>query len=322
VISSQGAFGMDLEIGLTTKIDGLSLEEIVFRGDCAPDDRAAFEDLRGLLEALLMAHDPDAVLLNLMGVDRFLADDLHELARITHGADRPRGPRLCSVAVRMSWTLVSADGTPVHRFDAPGVAMCALERDAALAVLKVYVDDKAAEPPGQWPVYFPDGALAEPPLEYNFRARWFSKHLWRMGEPSLSDLSRDPACHAYRFLLLPAFDRPICVRLDIGPAATGLLTYKELSGQGGNFPGRLIIDRSSVLPSREVRTFLGRLEKADFWRAEFIEERGLDGAEWILEGARDGRYRVAHLWSPTEGAFREAALFLIELSGVPVGKIY
>jgi len=313
---------MDIEIGLTTKIDGLSLEEIVFRGGCAPGDRAAFEDLRGLFEDLLKAHDPDAVLLNLMAVDRFQADDLHEFVRITHRADRPRGPRLCSVAVRMSWTLVSADGTPVHSFDAPGVVMCAPERDAALAVLKVYVDDKAAEPPGQRPLYFPDGALAEPPLERDFRAKWFSKHLWRMGEPSLSDLRRDPACHAYRFLLLPAFNRPICVRLDIGPAGTGLLTYKELSGSGGRFPGRLVIDRSSVLPSREVRDFLGRLEKADFWRAEFSGERGLDGAEWILEGAKDGRYRVANLWSPKKGAFREAALSLIELSGKSLGKIY
>ena len=322
MIGGLAAFSVDLEIGLTTKIEGLSLEEIVFRGDCAPGDRAAFEDLRGLFEDLLKAHDPDAVLLNLMAVDRFQADDLHELARITHGADRPRGPRLSSVAVRTSWTLVSADGTPVHSFDAPGVVMCAPERDAALAVLKVYVDDKAAEPPGQRPVYFPDGALVEPPLERDFRAKWFSKHLWRMGESSLSDLSRDLACHAYRFLLLPAFNRPICVRLDIGPAGTGLLTYKELSGSGGRFPGRLVIDGSSVLPSREVRDFLGRLEKADFWHAEFIEERGLDGAEWILEGARDGRYRVAHLWSPKKGAFRETALFLIELSGKSVGKIY
>jgi hypothetical protein len=48
------------------------------------------------------------------------------------------------------------------------------------------------------------------------------------------------------------------------------------------------------------------------------EERIRDGAEWILEGARDGRYHVVARLSPQDGTYREACLYLLNLSKIEV----
>lgn len=316
---------MDLEIGLRTRIDGLSLEEVVFRGEYARDDRAAFTESCGLLGDLLRLHDPDAVLLNLLGVDRIQGDDLRELAEVAIGASRPRGSRLCAIAVRTNWTIVSSSGAIVHDPKMPGLLSCGGDRGYILNGLKERLADRAAEPPGTMPVYFPDGSLDANPWHHEHRARWFSKHLWRMREPSFFDLSRDPGYHGYRFLWLRSFDAPVCVRIEIGADGSGSLASKMTSGQGGYLPGRLVVDKTRRLPSEAGKVFLEHLEKLDFWRAEIVcdaSTAGLDGAEWILEGAKGGSYHVADQWCPQAGAFRVAALFLVGLSELSVGKIY
>ena len=52
------------------------------------------------------------------------------------------------------------------------------------------------------------------------------------------------------------------------------------------------------------------------------ETLGLDGARWILEGLKKGRYHVVERWSPEGGKFREAAECLIGLSKLDIEKIY
>jgi hypothetical protein len=65
------------------------------------------------------------------------------------------------------------------------------------------------------------------------------------------------------------------------------------------------------------------LEKADFWNMTPNElPRGLDGANWIIEGAKKGKYHIVDRWSPEDGPFREAALYLINLSKLKIDKIY
>jgi hypothetical protein len=63
-----------------------------------------------------------------------------------------------------------------------------------------------------------------------------------------------------------------------------------------------------------VTDFLHLLDKANFWDLPVRDKRyGLDGADFILEGVKDGKYQVVKRWSPEEGAYLEAALFLLDL---------
>jgi hypothetical protein len=62
------------------------------------------------------------------------------------------------------------------------------------------------------------------------------------------------------------------------------------------------------------------LNKAQFWTAPTEQEAdgvGCDGAQWIMEGVKTSQYHVVDRWSPKEGPYRKAALFLaINLGGL------
>ena len=59
---------------------------------------------------------------------------------------------------------------------------------------------------------------------------------------------------------------------------------------------------------------------AEFWRmGPASDERGNDGAEWVLEGRRGGAYKVVNRWS-ADGAFREAGLAIVRASGLAVSE--
>jgi hypothetical protein len=66
-----------------------------------------------------------------------------------------------------------------------------------------------------------------------------------------------------------------------------------------------------------VADFLHLLDKANFWHLPVRDERkGLDGSIVIIEGVKDGKYQVVKRWSPEEGAYWEAAHFLVELANL------
>jgi hypothetical protein len=81
-------------------------------------------------------------------------------------------------------------------------------------------------------------------------------------------------------------------------------------------------DTVPVTPE-EIARFSTALAKADFWNMQPDEpSRGLDGAEWILEGVRDGKYHMVVRWCPaTESnspqalAFADAARLVLEFAG-------
>ena len=41
------------------------------------------------------------------------------------------------------------------------------------------------------------------------------------------------------------------------------------------------------------------------------QDRGVDGAQWIIEGVRNGTYHVVDRWSPREGQVRALGLFMV-----------
>ena len=45
-----------------------------------------------------------------------------------------------------------------------------------------------------------------------------------------------------------------------------------------------------------------------------------DGAQWVLEGTRNGRYHVVDRWSPTGTEYEQLCKFLMELSPVKLDQ--
>jgi hypothetical protein len=169
--------------------------------------------------------------------------------------------------------------------------------------------------------YFPVGALdpARPKID-GFLRDWYSKYLRAMLEPSLSCGAR-PEGFAYRFLWLRSFHHPVAMRVEKnGSSAT--LNAVELDGTGGNAPGGIVKSVQRELSAAEQSEFLAKLSQVDFWRLRKNEDRfGLDGAQWILEGAEDGQYRVVERWSPASGPYHDVCVLLLKFAGIKIAPL-
>jgi hypothetical protein len=166
--------------------------------------------------------------------------------------------------------------------------------------------------------YFPEGALdpSRPKID-GFLRNWYSKYLRAMLEPSLSCGAR-PDGFAYRFLWLRSFHHPIAVRLEKNGSSV-TLNAVELDGTGGNAPGGIVKSVQRELSAAEHSEFLDKLNRVDFWRLGKNESRfGVDGAQWILEGAENGQYRVVERWSPESGPYHDVCVLLLRLTGVTI----
>jgi hypothetical protein len=146
----------------------------------------------------------------------------------------------------------------------------------------------------------------------DFPANWYAKHLGALKETSLWESSKTKKTQSYRFLWLRTFHHPIAIRVDVNVDGTSLLTTKMTSGAGGYNPGRLIKNDTLTLTRQQTNSFLEQIEARSFWRLPSVrEDRGVDGAQWIMEGIRDGAYHIVDRWSPTDGEIRALGLFMV-----------
>lgn len=164
--------------------------------------------------------------------------------------------------------------------------------------------------------YFPPSAFSPSVVA------WYSDYLTAFGEPSLI-APLDNESETYRLLWLRSFHHPILVRIQLKGTSVHFVT-KELNGRGGYETGELIVNRETALSAREWTAFLTLLDQASFWQMPTTEERGFgaDGAQWVLEGVKDGSYHVVDRWSEGAEPFRKACLYLLELSGLKPAPIY
>jgi hypothetical protein len=78
----------------------------------------------------------------------------------------------------------------------------------------------------------------------------------------------------------------------------------------------IIYSRKIMLTIGEWNDFENLISKSKFWDIPVTsEERGFDGAEWIIEARFQNKYRFVNRWSPRD-TFKELGLFLIKLSGL------
>ena len=161
--------------------------------------------------------------------------------------------------------------------------------------------------------FFPPKVLAQDQPGNQFRNNWYSKHLRAMKEESLYS-SGDEWVESYRFLWLRSFHQPVAVRIwKCG--STQFLSLKVMDGAGGYEPGKLILERSRELTPDEWSEFLRYLDDSCYWQLPTRDDNiGFDGAQWIFEGVKGGRYHVVDRWTPQTGSYRELCLYALKLS--------
>jgi hypothetical protein len=62
---------------------------------------------------------------------------------------------------------------------------------------------------------------------------------------------------------------------------------------------------------------------ANFWSLDRFSEQpaGLDGAQWSIEGRREGIYHAVHRWSPSDSV-RELGEVFVGLAGAPLATVH
>jgi hypothetical protein len=124
----------------------------------------------------------------------------------------------------------------------------------------------------------------------------------------------------YRFVWLPTFHPAIAVAIS---DSTGKwwLHATRLNGAGGYAPGEVSADTSFALPATDAAVLARLIETSHFF-SEATEqpnsEIGLDGAQWILEWWKDGRYLAVDRWTPRADGryarFRDVGVWLLRRS--------
>lgn len=156
-----------------------------------------------------------------------------------------------------------------------------------------------------------------------FVSAWYGKHLEAMHEPSLwAATARGQT--VYRFLWLRTFDKPIAVRVSlVGDHAH--LVATRLSGAGGYAPGTIETQRERDLPLSDIAKVEAALDAAQFDKLPPRTLGSLDGAQWIIERAKNGTYRIVDHWSPEpDDPFTRACNLFLDLAGrdLVVGQVY
>jgi hypothetical protein len=144
----------------------------------------------------------------------------------------------------------------------------------------------------------------------DFPPNWYEGDLKALHEPSLWEASKTQKAQSFRFVLLRSFYHPIAIRINVRPDGTSSLIRKMTSGVTGE-PGRLIQSRTVALNREQTGRFLEMVEQNNFWKLPpTLDDRGVDGAQWIVEGVRDGVYHVVDRWSPKDDEIHALGLYM------------
>jgi len=85
------------------------------------------------------------------------------------------------------------------------------------------------------------------------------------------------------------------------------------------------MNKTHALTKEQTNWALDRINEVGFWgppsyekpkegvgpNGENTVEIGLDGAQWILEGVKNGKYQVTDRWSPEVGPIRNLGIMML-----------
>jgi hypothetical protein len=83
----------------------------------------------------------------------------------------------------------------------------------------------------------------------------------------------------------------------------------------------LVQNDTSALTKEQTDWFLGKIQENKFWELAPLDKSrlGADGAQWIIEGVKNGNYRIVDRWSPDDGPVRVTGLLMLkELAKVKI----
>jgi hypothetical protein len=131
----------------------------------------------------------------------------------------------------------------------------------------------------------------------------------------------------YRFVWLRSHNNPIVVTLikDSGKAQVDAV---RLDGGSNGKPGEVMETRMSLISLQEFKRFKLYIDGMDFWNMkpmsdENSAEAGGDDSRWVLEGVTNDKAHSIDRGSGIYGNFRDAALFLVDKSGIKInGEAY
>lgn len=143
------------------------------------------------------------------------------------------------------------------------------------------------------------------------------------GEQSIYAEKENKDIQVYRFTWLRTFHFPILIKLKVNKAnSLGTLHIKELDGASGYDYGKIRKDYKKEVSKENVDKLLQLLKRTNFWKlTPEIEDMGLDGAWWIVEGLKDGKYHFVKRWSPKNDV-KDIGLFFLQLTDLKVEQIY
>jgi hypothetical protein len=153
----------------------------------------------------------------------------------------------------------------------------------------------------------------------SFTNEWYSRHLRAMNESVLFEGKINK--EIFRFTWLRTFHNPVVIRIEKENDSVNLF-YKMTDGAGGYEPGEIVIDSRKKLALNDWQKFIQLVDSCHFWSTMPCEKlvKGLDGSQWILEGATNDYYQVVDEWMPEEGSYYDCCNFLIELTGLNIKK--
>jgi len=145
-----------------------------------------------------------------------------------------------------------------------------------------------------------------------------------MAEPSFQSVVNGNV-EAYRFLWLRSFHPGVAIR--VWKCSQGYcMTAKQLDSVDKYIDrkvvpsAKLAINHSHSLSVDEWNGFLAVLNRSHFWSTPTVDGKPManDGAEWLLEGAKESQYHIVARQSSTDGDYYDACVFLLKLSGLKV----
>jgi hypothetical protein len=169
--------------------------------------------------------------------------------------------------------------------------------------------------------YFPKRIFRDKTVRDESISKWYGGQLSALEESSIW-AQRGTKKEIYRFTWLRTFHNPIAVRLEMSDDGTGVLFLKRCDGAGGYKPGKLILNKSAIISKEEMDNVKKKFDKLNFWEQSSRDpgEGGMDGAQWIFEGLRDGKYHLVDRWTPEKGPIYEIGLEFQKLAGVTEKK--
>lgn len=181
----------------------------------------------------------------------------------------------------------------------------------------------------EYPYYFPIIGFAEYPKDWlrDYRAdlinetwrflksnNWFSKHCKALREEKLYQKKTDN--EIFRFVFLPTFSSPICIRVE-KKNNEYILTSKKTNGQGGYETGKLVYKIEKKITETQWNELMKKVNSINKWEVFYDEDRllGFDGSRWIFEYLNPEGYKIRDVWSPSD-EFYHLGIFLFNLSGI------